>query len=208
MNAKGYIEELQEFDKIVSGEFTKVLPFFETRVGTQLPIEISVTLQYSDIFTQRVQHLIDTHEEIMALYLDDAFKKSFLHLQYFQFSILVFDLLEAISVLENQLLPYKYAQKSHQEDALFANKQGITRLALTIENYLLKKVGDTRWVGGSALTIRQARICLQYYTMESERIVLDWYLRNSTGVFSELLHVYQSWQCSNRNQAIEFFDNE
>jgi hypothetical protein len=43
--------------------------------------------------------------------------------------------------------------------------------------------------------------------MESERIVLDWYINNAAGNFPELLKIYQSWLRDYNEPSIELFDN-
>jgi hypothetical protein len=206
MDSDAYIEQLQEFNKITSSEFLKALTLFNLRLAdNQLPMDIAAKLQYLDILTQRIQHLIDTHKRVMTLYIDSLFKNSFLHLQYFQFSIIIFDLFEAVSVLETHLSHHEGGAR--ESTSVFPNKQGMAAMASQIERSLLKHVGDTRWIGMPALTVMQTQLCRQFYTMESERVVLDWYLRNSTGHFGELLKAYQSWQRGSRNTAIELFDN-
>jgi hypothetical protein len=208
MDSDAYIEQLQEFHRITTGEFSKAMAIFNSRSLKTLPADISSGLQYMDVLTQRIQHLVDTHEQVMALRIGRMFKKSFLHLQYLQFSIIVFELFHSLSLLETSLLTDKVDQNTQEATGVFANKQRVTDLAARIETGLLRQIGAIHWAGIPALTAKQIQVCLQLYTMESERVVLNWYLKNSTGHVSELLRAYQAWQHNSNNTTIELFDNE
>jgi hypothetical protein len=211
MDTNEYIAYLKEFSLITSEEAAKTLKVFCIKGQTEkLSSSITEKLQMFDIVTQRLQHLVDTHEKVMTLYIADIFKKSFLHLQYFQFSIIAFDLFEILSFINTHLKtftescdigqPNKTTEKSK-------NTERLTALIEKIKRILKDNAGDAQFVKMPALTKRQINICRQLYTMERERFVLDWYVNNSTGELHELLDLYQTWLTDYNNPSMELFDN-
>ncbi len=209
MRTGEYIEDLREFIGLSSVEFGKILKIYEAEaVKGKLRPSITEKLQYFDIITQRLQHLVDAHEKMVTLYIDDIFKDSFLHLQYFQFSIIVFDLFEVLSFVHMNIADLK------NRDGVTSTKhglgyEGIERLGVACEKIrsaLKTNAGSVRFVGLPALTSRQITICRQLYTMERERVVLDWYIDNSNGELSGLLNVYHAWLRDYKNPSIEFFE--
>jgi hypothetical protein len=203
MGRSEYITYLRQFNQITSQEFVKALKSFGVKARTeQLSTPVTESLQMFDIITQGLQHLIETHEKVMTLYVDDIFKESFLHLQYFQFSIIAFDLFKVMSFVDLNL-------SDGPDHTILPSASINTLAALTekIKQSLKTNGGDLQLIGLPLLTSRQVAICEQLYTMESERIVLDWYVRNSGGEFSDLLKVYQSWLADNNGQTIELFEN-
>lgn len=104
MRTNEYINDLKDFIQLTSTEFGKLVSVYETEAAkTKLTPTITEKLQYVDMISQRLQHLVDAHEKMATLYIDEIFKDSFLHLQYFQFSVIVFDLFEVISFLHRHV---------------------------------------------------------------------------------------------------------
>jgi hypothetical protein len=203
-----YIVYLREFSSITSDEFSKAIKIAcEKSDNENLAQQLISQLQYVDIITQRVQHLIDTHEKVMTLYIDDLFKESFLHLQYFQFSIVAFELFEAMQVTKFVLpdMNQKFLE-SETYNSLSAKRDCLASLSEKIKRSIKTNAGDVQLINIPALTARQINICKHLYTMESERLVLDWYINNPTGDFSDLIKFYQSW-LRDHNSSIELFDN-
>jgi hypothetical protein len=210
METNEYITYLKEFNLITSEEFVKAIRGFgiKARAG-KLSSSITEKLQIFDIITQRLQHLIDTHERVMGLYIDDIFKESFLRLQYFQFSIIAFDLFGVLSFIDSNLREVaEPCDTSQQNNSLKPeNTERQAALFEKIRKSIKLNAGNSPFLKMVPLTTRQITICTQLYTMESERVVLDWYLRNPSGEFPELLKVYQSWLMNYNNPSIELFDN-
>jgi hypothetical protein len=207
MATNEYITYLKEFSLITSEEFVKAIISFGVKARTgKLSPSITEKLQIFDIITQRLQHLIDTHEKVMTLYIDDIFKESFLRLQYFQFSIIAFDLFEVLSFIDRNLAPSEPCGTSN-DTSLSVITELLTILSEKIKKSLTMNTGDVRFLKIPALTKRQITICTQLYTMERERFVLNWYVNNSSDEFSELLKVYQSWLKNYNDPSIELFDN-
>jgi hypothetical protein len=210
METNEYIGDLKEFIQKSSHDFLKVLKVFSVKSrAKKLPCSITEKLQYFDIITQRLQHLVDTHEKVMTLYVDEIFKESFLRLQYLQFSTIAFDLSDVTSFINFHLNEEddQNAIGSQTDNLIFGNTEGLSAVCEKIKRTLKADAGDIRLIGMAALTRRQIAICRQLYTMESERVVLDWYITNSAGEFSEFLKIYQSWLQGNNNPTIEIFDN-
>jgi hypothetical protein len=158
---------------------------------------------------QRLQHLVDTHEKVMTLYIGDIFKDSFLHLQYFQFSIIASDLFEVLLFIDENLNDSSDSQRTslQGDTGLQHHATPFVMYADKIKTSLKENSGEVKFFNLPALTKRQITICRQLYTMERERVVLDWYVNNSTREFSELLQVYQSWLTNYNDPSIELFDN-
>jgi hypothetical protein len=208
METNEYITSLKEFNLITSEEFLKAIRAFgmQARAG-KLSSSITEKLQIFDIITQRLQHLVDTHEKVMCLYIDDIFKVSFLRLQHFQFSIIAFDLFGVLSFIDSNLREVAEPCDTCQQNNTLrsTNTARLAALFEKIKKALKHNAGDSGFL--KPLTTRQISICTKLYSMESERVVLDWYLKNPSGEFPELLEVYQSWLINYSGPSIELFDN-
>lgn len=208
MRTNEYIGHLREFASIVTDEFSNAIKVFHEHSGCEkLSQQLISKLQYADIITQRIQHLIDTHEKMMTLYIDDLFKESFLHLQYFQFSIVAFELFEVLPL--NKFFEAEMSREffgCETYDSLSAKSEILTALSEKIKYSIKTSAGDIQLIRIPPLTTRQISICKQLYTMAGERIVLDWYIGNPKGEASDLISFYQSWVHDN-NSSIELFDN-
>jgi hypothetical protein len=206
METNEYITSLKEFNLITSEEFLKAITGFGMQARAEkLSSSIIEKLQIFDIITQRLQHLVDTHEKVVCLCNDDVFKASFLRLQDFQFSIIAFDLFGVLSFIDSGLRGVE-----EPRDASTLRSTNATHLAglfKKIKNALNQNTRDSGFVKSIPLTTPQIAICTNLYTMESERVVLDWCLKNPSGEFRELLKVYESWLINYNDSSIELFDN-
>lgn len=209
MEPHKYIPHVEEFTRITLDEFANVVKNFgATSASGNLPSTLTERLQIFDIITQRLHNLVETHERVMTLYICDIFKESFLHLQYFQFSIIEFDLFQVLSGGDQHLnAGMKSPDDQHKEYLLSGNVADLAVLAQKIKEILKENAGDAKFLKLPALTTRQITICKQLYTMERERVVLDWFVKNSVSDFSDLLQTYQSWLKNYNGAAIELFDN-
>jgi hypothetical protein len=210
METNEYIIYLKEFNLITSEEFVKAIDGFGINAQSgKLSSAITENLQVFDIITQRLQHLVDIHEKVMALYLENIFKGSFLRLQHFQFSIIAVDLFGVLSSIDLNLRkstePCDTCQPENTQKS--TNIKRLAELFEEITKSLKRNSRDRGSLKLAPLTSQQITICKQHYTMESERMVLDWYLKHPSGEFSEALEVYQSWQTNYNDPSIELFDN-
>jgi hypothetical protein len=142
---------------------------------------IIAQLQCLDIFTQRIQHIIEAQETVTNLYLDDLFKNSFLHLQYFQLQMIENDLRKSISVIEvNALTIDRLVGTTTTQGftSVFSHYTEIKRLLLNVKIRLRKESYEMTWLQMPPLTNGQIRFFMKLYTMESERIVLNWFIKN------------------------------
>ena len=204
-------QKLKEAGNLVATDFSKVnkiihlyyIPRLNRQAGTPnrsalKPEQSIAKLQYSDIFSQRVQHIIDTQKVIMRMYIYDLFKKSFLHLQMFQLLTIQHDLQEAIAVIKKETQKIDgYLTGKEDEQSLtslfFRREPEIVMLLEEVLTQLRNNAGSMDFVRLQPLTNGQIEACRKIYTMESERIVLDWFLKSMpSGTFTELLPHYQS----------------
>jgi hypothetical protein len=211
MDTNEYIVYLEEFILITSEEAAKTLEVLDIKAQTgKLSSLVTERLQMFDIVIQRLQHLVDTHEKIMTPYTADIFRKSFLRLQYFQFSIIAFDLFQVLSFIDAHFKNYTESRDAGQPSKKTAKSEENERLTALVEKIkrtLKDNAGDGRFVNMPPLTKRQIDICRKLYTMARERFVLDWYVSNSTGELHELLDAYQSWLTNYDDPSIELFDD-
>jgi hypothetical protein len=165
--------------------------------------ELIKLLQFLDILSQRIDHLVKAHERIMTLHVDSVFKYSFLHLQYFQFEIVAHDLLHSLS--EIQL----YIQSNLPDEGLvafFESSPTISDQVQIIRKAIKEEAGLARLAGMSPLTTRQIAVCSELYTMASERIVLDWFLATSTNRNTrDLLAYYHERIKNDHDNTTELF---
>jgi len=157
-----------------------------------------VSLQYMDIFKQRVEHLVSTHNQLIPDGLNSDFKKSLIHLHVFQALTIELDLLQSISTIQSMLTEIKNqfieAQQAPCEinEALFCNTSIIKETLHKTVVELLQAGGETKNLPIPALTADQIHVLNSLYTMESERIVLTWFLDSMpSGTWEELMQRYQ-----------------
>jgi hypothetical protein len=205
-----YILPLHKFHAITKAEFSEAIQViermyqgsgyrkFEKSGSAALIIS---KLQYLDILDQRIRHLIYTNEQVMTMFINDTFKRAFLYLQYFQFTIAAHDLFEAMSEIEQAIQHDKHIQLN-----IFRHKTEIEILTNEVKISLLEQCGDVKSIMLPPMTKKQIEICNHLYTMESERIVLNWFLTSMPSCkWFDLLAVYKSKQQDELNTSIELF---
>jgi hypothetical protein len=154
-------------------------------------------LQYMDIFRQRVEHLIAVHQELTGIDTGPGFIESFFHLHVFQSLTIELDLFQSVAAINSILCELKphFAEVGKIEwkpETFFTNTSKIKEtLAHTIFQ-LGVAGGDTEYLPIPALTIDQVERLNSLYTMESERLVLAWFLDSMPdGTWSDLSQQYQ-----------------
>jgi hypothetical protein len=154
-------------------------------------------LQYMDVFSQRVNHLVLTHEQMLNAGLASDFEDSIFHLHVFQSMTIELDLLRSIAsvrILLDQLKEISaFARIMDPSVAFFVNTPAIkTNLQNTIST-LLKSAGEANSLPIPTLTSEQVNVLNSVYTMESERLVLKWFLCSMPdGRWEELMECYES----------------
>jgi hypothetical protein len=204
----GSAGNLKRLQVLIADEFSTIGPFLST-TGPANQADVGITLkvlQSEDILNQRIQHLIDGVRSSEAFYRNARFKHVFLDLQYFHLVTIRRDLRNSITSM--RILAD--AIRSNHPD----QKEIVTRSNRLLEIDQLFKVADRtslRFVaqrivsGHNPLTSTQSVKCLELYTMQSERIVLEWFLSNMPfGKEKDLLRVYED-HTNNTNDSIEFF---
>jgi len=165
--------------------------------GEDVKIDLIVkNLQYMDILTQRVEHLVSIHNRLGDN--DPAFKESFFHLHVFQSMTIELDLLRSIGIVNASIddlkehftevgkilsLSWKY----------FNNTSKIKLILNTTIAALAEAGGEIKHLPIPALSTSQIQMLNLVYTMESERVVLNWFLKAMpTGTWEDLFHYYES----------------
>lgn len=153
----------------------------------RLKYEALITqLQYIDTFRQRVSHLIEVHQQLM----DDgdlSCAESFFHLHVFQSMTIELDLLEATSAISRLLFDLNF-------DSLpfFANTLEIKSILNKTIARLLVVGGDKALLPIPPLSSYEVSVLNSVYTMDSERVVLSWFLESMPhGTWTELSHHYR-----------------
>jgi hypothetical protein len=158
---------------------------------------IMAGLQYMDVFSQRVQHLILTHDRMLHTNLAGDFKDSFFHLHVFQSMTIELDLLRSITTIKMLLIELResfegFSDLNGFENTLFVNTPTIKRTLRETINALLSMAGETYNLPLPALTKIQIAMLNSVYTMESERTVLNWFLNSMpNGTWEELMAYYE-----------------
>lgn len=137
-------------------------------------------LQYMDVFRQRVEHLISVHQQL----IDEpslTFKESLFHLHVFQSMTIQLDLFDAISSINQLLIELKkhlieVVSIELSNTSFFKNTKKIKAILLKTITELREAGGDKAHLPIPALTISQVQKLNSVYSMESERIVLLWFL--------------------------------
>lgn len=155
-------------------------------------------LQYMDIFNQRVDHLIQTHEQMEKTAMAKNFEESFFHLHVFQSMTIELDLLRSISSINAILCDVKNALSVLGTESIlmkenFVNTDSIKNILHQTVNALAEAGGETRYLPIPVLTEDQIHLLNSLYTMDSERVVLTWFLNSMpSGTWEDLLSYYES----------------
>jgi hypothetical protein len=195
-----YLPALKALREMASATFSLTMKKAEVHDGNH--DHLVKHLQFLDILSQRIDHLTTAHENIMALHVDDLFKYSFLHLQYFQFEVVAHDLLNSLHEIET------YVRNILCDQELiffFESSPTIQEQVEVIRRTIREEAGPVNIIGMRPLTTRQSSICLQLYTMASERIVLDWFLANSANQTTESLLAHYREKITRDNNQSELF---
>jgi hypothetical protein len=159
--------------------------------------ELTSALQYMDVFSQRVYHLIITHERMANQNLAQGLLESFYHLHVFQALTIELDLLRSITIVKTLLGELRghfveIGKIDWMDEDLFENTHQIKEKLQTTSAALRVAGGETQHLPLPTLTEDQTRILNSLYSMESERVVLSWFLNSMpAGTMDELMHHYE-----------------
>ncbi len=167
-------------------------------------------LQYMDVFNQRVTHLINTHETMVSSAMATNFEESFFHLHVFQSLTIELDLLRAISSIKDILIEVKetFEDDSSREsvERYFVQTEVIKNILQSTIKALSLAGGERRFLPIPVLTNDQVQLLNTLYTMESERVVLTWFLNSMpTGSWEDLLQYYENAINQVEEQNTELF---
>ena len=152
---------------------------------------------------RRLQNLIETHEAVMPLYVDDIFKRSFLHLQRHQIQSIGLEIRMLFKCLRSSVL---------NPDASVLNK--LLESEATIENILIRtqdiiKAQTTNFVLGMApLTNKQLSICLKIYQYRAELITLHSFISQHVMIIPGYLDQVENKIYSKGNDDFEIYGAE
>lgn len=149
-------------------------------------------LQYMDVFTQRVEHLIATHQYMNSTDLAVNFEESFFHLHVFQAMTIELDLIKSTAIVKTLLHELAEQLGESYDQSLFIHTASLKEVLQQTITVLLNKGGERNRLPIPSLTAEQIRVLNSLYTMESERVVLGWFLKSMPGgTWEELIHHYE-----------------
>lgn len=133
------------------------------------------TLQHAVVsLDKRLENVIETHEAVMTLYIDEIFKRSFLHLQRHQIQSIGLEIKMLFKCLKSSTLATDDAVRSK----IIESESSIQNIL--IEALDIIKVHASDFVFGMApLTQKQLSICLGIYKYRSELIILHSFISQS-----------------------------
>jgi hypothetical protein len=211
LKEKQYIAQIRALLALIEDEFstTRQSLIGEKNNDTSGLLELIVAeLQCHDILSQRIQHIIDGFEIVKDLFVDKKFKRSFLDLQFFQLITIGSDLEETITttrILASTLTTPQF-NGSKESVKLFARHNDVKHLLEFSNRTIMSCVAQRMLYNKPPLTSQQAATCLTLYTMESERIVLQWFLTNMPfGKRSDLLRTYKEEMKKIKDESIALF---
>lgn len=140
-----------------------------------------IDLQYMDIFCQRVEHLVWAHEQIIADRSTLNIKESIFHLHVFQSMTIEIDLLRAVASIHTTLMELKdhftnVGGVTWTQETFFTNTDRIKYVLSHTVAVLAGAAGDIRHLPVPPFSERQRQMLNSLYTMESERLVLAWFI--------------------------------
>ena len=168
-------------------------------------------LQYMDVLKQRMDHLILTHQKMLTTPLAINFEGSFFHLHVFQSLTVELDLLRSIKSIKSLLCDlndwaHGNGVQTLSNEEYFSRTSRIKNILRKTMNALILEGGDTRHLPIPALTPEQIGLLNSLYTMESERVVLEWFLKSMpSGTWEELLEFYEDGFNQINSNTIELF---
>ena len=177
--------------------------------GDQWKVETLLSsLQYMDIFTQRVNHLIAIHGRIAEEGLPGDLKNSFYHLLAFHTLTITTDLIKSIAAVRAALGDLKDSTvvKQAWPGETFANALRVRELLQCLTTIFLNKAGTSRRLPNPPLSAEQILFLNSIYTTESERLVLKWFLQSMPGgTWQELKPWYVHESDKPEDNSIELF---
>lgn len=160
--------------------------------------ELTSNLQYMDIFSQRVYHLVLTHQTMVKDNMSQAITESVYHLHVFQALTIELDLVRSIAAIKTSLSELKehfiaVGQIDWMDDDIFNNTHVIKEKLHKTITALRVAGGETQHLPLPTLTEGQIEILTSFYSMESERVVLNWFLNSMPhGTWEDLMQYYES----------------
>jgi hypothetical protein len=208
MREQNYIANIQCLLNLVAEEFSDARELLTdlTDIDSATRTSIITALQAQDILTQRIQHLIDGFKCSEAYFEDKKFKNSFLDLQYFQLVTIAWDLDKTISTIK-KLAAGNITKHAQQVDGsiLFPRHDKIVGLFRVLNRTSVACVAHRILSGVNPFNSNQAAECIGLYTMQSERVVLQWFQSNMPfGKRNDLLRVYVE-KMTYENESVELF---
>jgi len=169
---------------------------------------IVTNLQHHDIFRQRVEHLVMVHQKLMTDEWQLDFVEPVFHLHVFQAMTIELDLLTAISSVSDTLreVTNQYPQMKEQchVEKYFTHTNRIKEIIERTVWVLQTAGGNLEHLLISPFTVSQLTRIYSLYTMESERVVLDWFIDSiPSGSLEELLlHYHSTIERLNTNEEL------
>ena len=140
-----------------------------------------IDLQYMDIFCQRVEHLVWAHQQVISDRSALSIKESIFHLHVFQSMTIETDLLRAVASIHTTLMDLKEhftnaGGVAWTQGTFFSNTARIKDVLGHTVAVLAAAAGDIRHLPIPPFSERQRQMLNSLYTMESERLVLAWFI--------------------------------
>jgi hypothetical protein len=200
-----YIANIKRLQSLVQEEFLVVHQLLNSEVDLDPQIfdTIIVELQAHDIIGQRIQHLIDGFQASNPFFNDKKFKNGFLDLQYFQLIALERDLEKTVGSLRAHL---RANAGSKYTTLVFSRFNEIQQLIEDTNRITMCSTSERVKSGRSPLNLIQISECLNLYSMDAERIVLQWFLTNMPfGETDDLLRTYEEKMQDVSAQSVQLF---
>jgi hypothetical protein len=181
---------------------------YKRSVEDKSQVQLVSSLQYMDVFTQRVTHLMAINARVVTDNLPGDVKKPFYHLLAFHTLTITADLVKSIASVRTALEELKDNNEVRLAwpGEIFENAIHVKGLLQRITTIFLKIAGTTRRLSNPPLTEDQIVFLNSIYTTESERLVLKWFLQSMPGgTWQELIPWYDNESDKTENDTIEFF---
>jgi hypothetical protein len=167
-------------------------------------------LQYVDVFSQRISHLVEIHRRMMNEGLAKDFPQSFYHLHVFQAMTIECDLLQSISSIKAILHEVKTEGRTEKIQWLATTPfENVIFIKLTLNriiDMLRSACGEVKKLPIPTLTAGQANMLYALYTTDEERLVLGWFLDSMPGGnWDDLLDLYIERIPKGKENVIELF---
>lgn len=173
--------------------------------------ELTGNLQYMDIFSQRVYHLVMAHQRMAKQNMSEGLIESIFHLHVFQALTIELDLVRSISAIKSTLGDLKehfiaVGKIDWMDDDIFNNTHVIKEKLQKTIAALRAAGGETKHLPLPTLTEEQISLLTSLYSMESERVVLNWFLNSMpAGTWEELMEHYEAEINKVEEDTIELF---